>query len=329
MSDIPPTCPIRLSDAARDAAEAALRAVTETELGEAVPDTCVRPYLEHGAKHLRNHLPCEVLEALADWRHAATPWLNLTNLPEPDRRVPTPQDGFTDEEALQVPNLVQFGLLHLLGMTPVAYVWENAGRLIRNVAPHPDAARTRTSWGHARHLGWHTDDSVLDHRAGAAASMAIPHFLSFYGIRNSEGVPTELLPLDTVVAALPAQVAVELRRPQFAVGAPESYTGGTGSGEPPQRTDVPVLWTLPDGNDALRYAPGRVTGQTAWARAALRSFEECVAGLAGVPVTVEAGGFHIFDNRRVLHRRVSFAPAPPGRARWLRRCYAMRRAAAR
>jgi L-asparagine oxygenase len=45
----------------------------------------------------------------------------------------------------------------------------------------------------------------------------------------------------------------------------------------------------------------------------------------GTPVFIGAGDFHIFDNRRVLHRRVPFAPAPDGVARWLRRCYAQTR----
>jgi L-asparagine oxygenase len=323
MSAVPAAAPIRVPDAARDAAAAALEAVAE--LGPALPDTDVRPYLEHGAKQLRNHLPGDVLEALSAWHHAATPWLTLSNLPGPVRPVPTPRDGFCDEALLKVPNLVHFGLLRLLGLTPISYVWENKGRLVRNVAPRADAARTHTSWGYAHHLGWHTDDSVLDHRTDVAPSAAIPHFLSFYGMRNTEQVPTDLLPVDTVLAALPERVTGELRRPQYAVTAPESYAAVPG-GEPPARTEVPLLWTLPDGRNALRYGPGRITGQTPWARAALRWFEECVAGMEGVPVMVEAGAFHLFDNRRVMHRRVSFEPAAPGHARWLRRCYATRRA---
>ncbi|MFI1965177.1 TauD/TfdA family dioxygenase [Streptomyces pathocidini] len=381
MSVLPPTVPIRVPDGARDAAAAALMAVAD--LGSAVPDADVRHYLSHGARQLRAHLPGELLQALAAWQHSGIPWLTLSNLPRSVHRVPTPRAGFCDEyteERLKVPNLVQFGLLRLLGLDPVAYAWENEGRLIRNVAPSAGAARTRTSWGHACQLAWHTDDSVLEHGACAAPSAAIPHFLSFYGIRNAEGVPTELLPVDTVLAELPERVAGELRRPQFAVKAPESYAPARGAhnlhlahtssygthtgahlgpydppgtatgghiphsarsapyvsnapyaanapypgGEPPVRTDVPLLWTLRDGSSALRYGPGRVTGQTAWARAALRWFEDCLAGLEGVSVLVGAGAFHLFDNRRVLHRRASFEPAPPGEARWLRRCYAMR-----
>jgi hypothetical protein len=319
MSALSPTSTVHVPDAAKAAASAALRAGMDT--ARVLPDIDVRPYLDHGARQLRAHLPAGVLQALARWRETRLPWLTLTNLPETEPAVPTPRDGFCDESLLRIPNLVQFGLLSLLGLTPVAYVWENRGLLIRNVAPRPEAACTGTSWGHAIPLDWHTDDSVLDHRTGAPAEAAIPHFLSFYGMRNTERVPTDLLPVDTLLAALPERVADELRRPQFAVTAPDSYSPG-GDGTLPACTGVPVLWTLRDGRPAARYGPGRVRGLTPWARAALAWLEACLADLEGVPVMIEAGAFHIIDNRRVMHRRVPFEPAGPGRGRWLRRCYA-------
>ncbi|MEU1792421.1 TauD/TfdA family dioxygenase [Streptomyces sparsogenes] len=316
---------LHIPDSSKAAAGAALDAVTE--LGDALPDTGVGRYLEYGAKHLRNHLPAEVLEALAQWRHSPTAWLTLANLPGPHEPVPTPRDGFCDESLLRTPNLVHFGILRLLGLAPIAYPWENDGRLIRNVAPRAASARTLTSWGYAQPLDWHTDDSVLDHRPGADPAEAIPHYLSFFGMRNDERVPTDLLPVETVLETLPDRTAEALRRPDFTVTAPESYTAD-GDGRPLTRTGVPMLWTLPDGNAALRYGPGRLTGHTPGARAALADFERHAAGLPGLPVMVEEGGFHIFDNRRVMHRRVPFQPAAEGRARWLRRCYAHRPATA-
>ncbi|MES4908293.1 MULTISPECIES: TauD/TfdA family dioxygenase [unclassified Streptomyces] len=310
-----------IPDSAKAAAEAALAAVTE--LGDAVPDTGIDLYLEYGAKQLRNHLPAQVLDALARWRHSPTAWFTLTNLPGPQEPVPTPRDGFCDESLLRTPNLVHFGILHLLGLTPIAYPWENDGRLIRNVAPRAASARTLTSWGYAQPLDWHTDDSVLDHRPGAPAAKAIPHYLSFIGMRNDEQVPTDLLPVDALLETLPARTAEALRRPDFTVTAPESYTADD-DGRPLSRSGVPMLWTLPDGNAALRYGPGRLTGLTDGAREALADFERHAAALPGTPVLVEEGGFHIFDNRRVMHRRVPFQPLAEGRARWLRRCYAYR-----
>jgi hypothetical protein len=288
------------------------------------PDIDLRFHREHGAKLLRDHLPAPVLDILSRWRRTPTSWLTISNLPEADEHVPTPLDGFCDlcdESLLTVVNLVHFGLLDLLGLAPLAYTWENDGRLIRNVVPLADSVLALTSWGFARGLDWHTDDSVLDHRAVARPSASIPDFLTFYGIRNTERVPTRLLPVDTVLAALPGRVAEELRRPEFAVTAPESYVLD-GSGVPLTRTDVPLLWTLPDGGTALRYGPGRVSGLTPWARAALDWFEGCVEGLEGMEVMLEAGTFHLFDNRRVMHRRDPFEPTSGGEARWLRRVYA-------
>ncbi|MFD8870850.1 TauD/TfdA family dioxygenase [Streptomyces sp. NPDC059590] len=310
---------LHIPDSSQAAAKAALGAVGE--LGDAVPDTGVGLYLEYGAKHLRNHLPAQVLDALAEWRHSPTAWLTVVNLPGPQEAVPTPRDGFCDESLLRTPNLVHFGMLQLLGLTPIAYPWENDGRLIRNVAPRAASASSLTSWGYAQPLDWHTDDSVLDHRPDAAPAEAIPHYLSFYGMRNDERVPTDLLLVDTVLKALPDRIAEALRRPDFTVTAPESYTAD-GDGRPLSRTGVPMLWTLPDGNAALRYGPGRLTGRTPEACDALAEFERHAAALPGTPVLVEEGGFHIFDNRRVMHRRVPFQPLAEGRARWLRRCYA-------
>ncbi|MFC0597692.1 TauD/TfdA family dioxygenase [Streptomyces palmae] len=309
-----------------DVSKAALRAALEEariDLGTTLPDTDPARYGEYGAKHLRNHLPAAALEALAGWRHSPTPWFTLANLPGPADPVPTPRDGFSDESLLTTPNLVHFGILRLLGLLPVAYRWENDGRLIRNVAPRAVAASSLTSWGYAQPLDWHTDDSVLDHAPEADITAAIPHYLSFFGMRNDEGVPTDLLPVDTVLAALPAATAEALRRPEFTISAPESYRA-TDSGKPLSRTGVPLLWSLPDGNPALCYGPGLPAGMTSDAREALARLEECLAGLPGHPVMVSEGGFHIFDNRRVMHRRVPFEPAADGRARWLRRCYAHR-----
>ncbi|KAK1184812.1 TauD/TfdA family dioxygenase [Streptomyces sp. NBS 14/10] len=312
---------LHIPDSSKSAAGAALDAVTE--LGDAVPDTGVDLYLGYGAKQLRNHLPAQILDALAQWRHSPTAWLTLANLPGPHEPVPTPREGFCDESLLRTPNLVHFGILRLLGLTPIAYPWENDGRLIRNVAPRTASARTLTSWGYAQPLDWHTDDSVLDHRPDAHPAKAIPHYLSFIGMRNDEQVPTDLLPVDTLLEALPARTAEALRRPDFTVTAPESYTTDD-DGRPLSRSGVPMLWTLPDGNPALRYGPGRLTGLTDHAHEALANLEHHAAALPGTPVLVEEGGFHIFDNRRVLHRRVPFQPLPEDRARWLRRCYAYR-----
>lgn len=319
MSDVLPTS-IRISDDVK--ASISVEFHRQDDLEGVVPDSDPRAYAENGVKHLRNHLPAALLEELTAWRREPAPWLTVSNLPSPERRIPTPSDGFCDESALTVANLVQFGMLDLLGLLPVAYPYENDGRLIRNVAPRPGAGRARTSWGFSVPLDWHTDDSVLDHHDAAPAASAIPHYLSFVGMRNDERVPTDLLPLDAVLRDLPGPAADDLRRPEFTVTAPESYATAEDGG-PIGREGVPLLWTLPAGHDAVRYGPGRTTGDTPRAARALALFEERLRGMPGRPVFIGAGDFHIFDNRRVLHRRVPFRPAAePGTARWLRRCYA-------
>lgn len=321
MSDVPPAS-IRISDDVRTSISAEFH--RPEDLDGAVPDSDPPAFAEYGAKHLRNHLPAAVVERLTGWQRDPVPWLTVSNLPRPAHRIPTPADGFGDESALTVPNLVQFGMLDLLGLLPVAYRWENDGRLIRNVAPRPGSDRALTSWGSSVPLDWHTDDSVLDHQEAAGPASAIPHYLSFYGMRNEERVPTDLLPLDALLRELPRPAVADLRRAEFTVTAPESYAAA-GDGGPMRRDGVPLLWTLPCGRDAVRYGPGRVAGRTPRASRALADFERRLGELPGEPVLIEAGDFHIFDNRRVLHRRVPFRPAAAGAARWLRRCYARSR----
>lgn len=317
MSGVP-SASLRISDDVKASISVELH--RQEDLDGATPDSHPRRYAEIGAKHLRNQLPAEELERLAGWCRQQSPWLTVANLPYPERPVPTPLDGFGDDSELTVPNLVHFGVLDLLGLLPVAYRWENDGRLVRNVAPRPGSAEALTSWGFSAPLDWHTDDSILDHHRTAEPRSAIPHYLSFYGMRNDEHVSTDLLPLDTVLRHLTAEAVDDLRRPEFTVVAPESYT--VEHGVPMRRANVPLLWTLPGDRDAVRYGPGRVRGETPRAARALERFEELLPGLPGESVFIEAGDFLIFDNRRVLHRRVPFRPAADGVARWLRRCYA-------
>lgn len=319
MVDVPPLS-IRISDDVRASVSTELHREVRADGTAAIRDPLT--FARTGAKHLRNHLPAALLGQLSAWRREPAPWLTVRNLPRPARRVPTPVDGFGDESVLGVPNLIHFGLLELLGLTPVAYRWENEGRLVRNVAPRPDSGRALTSWGFGAPLDWHTDDSVLDHREPARSAVAIPHYLSFYGMRNEERVPTDLLALDLLLRDLPADATADLRRPEFTVVAPESYATAGEDGGPMRCERVPLLWTLPDGHDAVRYGPDRVAGDTPRAARALARFEALLATAEGESVLIEAGDFHIFDNRRVLHRRVRFLPGAPGEARWLRRCYA-------
>lgn len=318
MSDAPPAS-MRIPDDVKASISDELH--RQDELDGAVPDDGPRPFCTLGAKHLRNHLPAPANERLTAWRRNPSPWLVVTNLPHPRHTIPTPLDGFGDEAALTVPNLVHFGMLELLGLLPVAYRWENEGRLVRNVAPRPESGRSLTSWGFSEPLHWHTDDSVLDHHAEARTDHAIPHYLSFYGMRNDERVPTGLLALPQVLDGLADPVVHDLRRPEFTVVAPESYSRAA-DGRLMRRDAVPLLWTLSTGHDAVRYGPDRVVGDTARAAAALARFEERLGTLPGDQVLLERGDFLVFDNRRVLHRRVPFVPVGPGVARWLRRCYA-------
>src|SRR5205807_10673177 len=109
---------IRIADDVKASLSAELYA--HRGLDDVVPDADPHAYTANGAKQLRNHLPAAVLDRLTTWRRDPAPWLTVSNLPEPERPVPTPVTGFCDETLLTTVNLVHFGMLALLGLVPVA-----------------------------------------------------------------------------------------------------------------------------------------------------------------------------------------------------------------
>jgi|GEM_PF-2147587 len=241
---------------------------------------------------------------------------------------PTPVSGHGDDCLVAVADLLLLGIYDLMGVEPVAYSFENYGRLFRNVVPA--AAGQLSSHGYDRELPFHIDNpcgwlegaepAIVDGVTGKLSP--VPHYLGFVGLRNQDAmgrpVATEDLPFVPVLAQLEEDVRKTLEQPEFRI-------------EPPASNDTCALVGVPlvvrKGRQTLvRYSGGgdAVSGLTNKARAALVRLNEAVeasAHLAEV-VAVEPGMIHVFDNYRVAHRRPSFDPGELKTARWLRRCYA-------
>lgn len=69
----------------------------------------------------------------------------------------------------------------------------------------------------------------------------------------------------------------------------------------------------------------QTVGITTAATAAVEFLKGLIQSLdeAVLPIVIRPGSSLMFDNYRVLHRRRSFEPGEnPGKARWLRRCFA-------
>lgn len=307
----------RLDDGTRDLlgkeiAERVAATELDSDANEAILATI-------GAHALGNLLPGQILHELEIFSVAGSHALILGNLPRQDF-PDTPVHGYGDETGLAVINALHFGLLQLLGATPFAVSYENDGRLIRNVVPNPAASGITSSWGADSEFFWHSDQPHLPFgEPGTDPRLYVPHYLSFYAVRNDERVPTELTAVDGVAEGLDEHTRLTLQRPEFAVGVPASNDA-----DPAVRELSParLLEAAPDGRLRARYDRGTTRGATDEGAAALASFSESLTRAESRELVLSAGDFMIFDNYRVLHRRKAFSPLPDAGARWLRRIYA-------
>jgi hypothetical protein len=313
------TCLLRLAEHRLDDGT---RDLLAKEVGERIAATELSPDADQailagiGEHALSRYLPGEILHALrvfsATGRHA----LRLANLPRQDWPA-TPVSGFGAEADLAATNAIHFGLIRLLGVTPFSVPYENGGRLIRNVVPNPEAAGKASSWGADAEFFWHTDNPHLPFgEPGGDPRLSVPRYLTFFAVRNTERVPTELTSVEDALGRLDEQTREGLREPAFTVGAPASVDAGAAARE---RTPLlePGL-----GGDRIRFDRGTTEAATPAAAETLRAWARALEGVPAEELVLDSGEFLIFDNYRLLHRRKAFTPAPVVQARWLRRCYA-------
>lgn len=285
------------------------------------PDRDMAILARIGEWALRRTLPAEALGALEGFVASANHVLMLTNLPRQEL-PPTPVTGFGAEEGLAVMNACHLGLIRLIGLTPYAVDYENDGKLIRNVVPNPAAAGTASSWGADSEFFWHTDNPHLPFGdPGADPRLYIPRYLTFCTARNDERVPTEVMAVETALERLPDEARRRLMEPAFEVAAPDSNDRAS-DGSRRARTDTALLELHGDDGHRVRYDRGTTRPVGPAAAAAMRDWVDALNAAPSLRPTLRPGQFLIFDNYRVVHRRRAFEPAPPDRARWLRRCYA-------
>lgn len=232
--------------------------------------------------------------------------------------IATPATGFlaTDECVLDF-DLLQFGMLRLMGIQPFAVDYENDGKLVRNVVPVDSAAGTTSSWGADVEFSWHTDNPNWPFAGddGASTGMCAPTFLAFSAVRNIEQASTDVVSGNDVLSRLPNSVNLELRRAVYRFDPPASNES-----DPQFSRVLPLVEDSPLG-PRIRFDDSAVSPTDEASAAALCELRTELAQTEGVPLILQTGDFFIFKNERVLHRRKAFTPRGNGQSRWLRRCY--------
>lgn len=152
-----------------------------------------------------------------------------------------------------------------------------------------------------------------------------PDLVTLAGLRNPDGVPTRLIPLDSVLAKLtPSQVA-ELTKPQYSFRSQKSFIEGMQHALKRELVviDEPIL-RMEGGYFHVRYSHSNVipTAADGPAHDAAAAFEAACKE-AVIEVAVKPGDLLIIGNRRALHGRGQLADQVGGQSRWLLRCYGL------
>jgi hypothetical protein len=307
-----------VSDDCRDAIETTLR--EHLKDADLVPDADAVILSGIGAHVLRDWLPGQILRSLEMFSSNSSHAILIDNLPR--QLFPrTPTSGFSDESMMVTTNAVHLGLIQLLGLIPYAAGYENDGRLMGNVVPSPVAAGQTSSRGSDTEFFWHTDNPHLPFgRPGGNPRAAIPRFLTFLAIRNIERVSTDLMAIESAVAAISPDRIEVLTSESFEISAPQS-NDPTADGHRMHLTSAPLL-IASNGTYWVRFDRDATSAENRPSRAALADWISALQRAAHTEPVLTTGRFLVFDNYRVLHRRKAFQPAADGRERWLRRCYA-------
>ncbi len=283
-----------------------------------------------GAAALGMHLDVHDRLALRRFGNGTgEPFVVIEGLPVQDNMPSTPQ-AFHDDASVEFSDCELLGAMRLSKIEPIAVAYENFGKLMRNVAPVKTAVKAISSHGSKAPLEWHTDNaysfesarSLDDNKLGSPS----PRFLCFIGMRNRDAkgrpVPTELIPVDAIVAAVSPRLLRAMQVRQFELRPGQSN-------DRQSILNMPLLEFCPVTNKPLlrfNANEGQTVGMTQSAQRTVREVGEVLDSLESktIPILVEPGTILMFDNYRVLHRRSSFEAGELKTARWLRRCFGAR-----
>jgi len=272
------------------------------------------------------HLPVELLSALLSLRAAVEVpgTLLVTGLPVDADLPPTPSEERQAPTAGPVSERALLLLAVLLG-EPVSYQGEKHGVLVQDVFPLREFESAPSNDGSAIELGFHTELVFSRSSPEQPLHVACPDFVMLLGLRCPADRAATTMTIDGRVLCdrLAEDWLAALRRPEFQLRAPHSFTRG---GEPrPWSPPVPLLHgTAHAPWFAFDLACG-VRALSTEAAAALEALRELCAD-PGIQTRVRLGqgDLLVVDNNRCAHSRSPFPAHYDGQDRWLRRVYVRR-----
>jgi L-asparagine oxygenase len=292
-----------------------------------IPDVHAREMMALAGEAIRSALPAKAVCALRCFGSGSdAAALLVRGLPIQESVPPTPVYGVGAEYETAFADMLLLGVYDVMRVDPVAFEFENQGRLFRNVVPNPNAKGQKSSHGFDADLGWHTDNPCgpFEGDDDDRGRSPVPRFLGFSPLRNRDAndapVPTEVLPVDPVLKTLESEVLDALGLPEFRVDPPASNCLES-------LVWVPLVSRRDDGSIFVRFNAEQVHGLTDRADGALEAFKAALhlSEPQVLNYDLDRSMCLVFDNYRVFHRRRAFDPGPdPSHARWLRRCYACR-----
>jgi L-asparagine oxygenase len=299
------------------------RARKSAERLSASIDQCSSAMATDGAAILIDALPQRATDALRELSQPSDTTLvvlrNVAELTVP----PTPTSGFGLDDLLSPHDILLAGAMRLAGTEPCSFPFENEGRIGRNVVANPLQRGKASSHGYDVELFWHQDNCGQPFEGETLTGCTLPPMpkqIAFFGMRNSEHVPTRMLLVDDALSYLGEDTIKRLEKPSYRIGAPDSvvtegYNNVHIDHAPILRTENGYRWMRYDPFLVFTKEPGAMLANARLAIALSKAATDAKDIILG------AGDIMIFKNYRVMHMRVAFVPDEGPRSRWLRRFY--------
>ncbi len=270
---------------------------------------------------LRGHLEFakrkNILEKLESFKDGNESVLFIDNFPIGNLPNTPTRKGFIENEYIVTPVKFIFALFSLMRISPVSYIGENYGKIIRHVVPRVDANKQVSSHGYVE-FNYHVDNPDLSLTGENISISLCPEYLALFCLRGDESATTEIIELKDIIKYLSEQDLEIAQKSIFNVKRPDSFEDGN-----PVVENLPLIFKR--GNRYLsRFDFHNVSSKEQGGIALLDKFKNILEiKHISRKIVFKQGDFLIFKNQETFHKRSSFTPSYDGSDRWILRMFGM------